>query len=102
MNQVVVLCGGQGKRLKPLTNKDPKPMVDIHGKPFLLFLVNQFKHYGVKDFLFLTGYKNKKISDFFSNGSRWGVNIDYDIGPVTWKTKKRLYKARSKIKKNFF
>ena len=102
MNQVVVLCGGQGKRLKPLTNKIPKPMVDIHGRPFLLFLVNQFKHYGVKDFLFLTGYKSKKISDYFSSGSRWGVNIDYDKGPVTWNTKKRLYKAKLKIKKNFF
>ena len=77
-------------------------MVDIHGKPFLQYLVNQFKHYGVKNFLFLTGYKSKKISDYFSNGSKWGVNISYDKGPVTWSTKKRLYKAKSKIKKNFF
>ena len=102
MNQVVVLCGGKGKRLKPLTNKNPKPMVDIHGKPFLLYLVNQFKHYGVKNFLFLTGYKSKNISDYFSNGSKWGVNINYDKGPIAWNTKKRLYKAKSKIKKNFF
>ena len=66
MKQVVVLCGGQGKRLKPLTNNNPKPMVDIHGKPFLLYLLKQFKHYGVKNFLFLTGYKSEKISDYFS------------------------------------
>lgn len=102
MYQVVVLCGGEGKRLRPLTNNNPKPMVDIHGEPFLLYLLKQFKHYGVKNFLFLTGYKSKKISDYFSNGSKWGVKIDYHKGPVAWKTKKRLFSAKSKIKKNFF
>lgn len=102
MKQVVVLCGGKGKRLRPLTKSIPKPMVDINGKPFLWHLINQFKNYGVKNFLFLTGYKSNIISDYFSDGSSLGLNIIYDKGPVSWNTNRRLYNARKKIKKNFF
>ncbi len=102
MKQVVIFCGGQGKRLRPLTKNIPKPMVEINGKPFLCYLINQFKHYGVTNFLLLTGYKSKNISDYFSNGSKFGVNIRYDKGPVNWKTNKRLYNAKKKIQKNFF
>lgn len=102
MNQVVVLCGGKGKRLLPLTKCTPKAMIEINGKPFLWHLINQFKQYGVKNFLLLTGYKSHIISNYFSNGSSLGLNISYDKGPISWNTNRRLYNARSKIKKNFF
>ena len=42
ISQVVVLCGGRGKRLKPLTDKVPKPMININGAPFLWYLLKQF------------------------------------------------------------
>lgn len=102
MKQVVVLCGGLGTRLRPLTKNIPKAMVDVNGKPFLWYLLNQFKQYGIKDFLLLTGYKNKIISDYFSDGSRWNLNITYDYGPSTWSTSKRILNAKKKISKNFF
>ncbi len=50
--QAVILCGGRGTRLKPLTDSVPKPMVKINGKPFLHHLMEQLSDEGVKDFCY--------------------------------------------------
>ena len=69
INQAVIFRGGKGLRLKSYT-KIPKPMVLVHHKPFLYYLLMQLKKEGIYNFLILTGYKSNKIKSYFKNGSK--------------------------------
>ena len=100
INQAVILCGGLGTRLKPLTKKLPKPMVQINNKPFLQYLVEQCSQNGIKNFLLLCGYKHEKIKIFFGDGKKFGVNIKYHYNPPNIQTYKRIYDARKKFHSN--
>ena len=75
----IVLCGGKGTRLRPLTNYIQKTMVPVglKQKPLLEYVVKLFKYYGVKDLVFLVNYKSEQITNYFEDGSRFGVNITY-------------------------
>ena len=99
--QVVILCGGQGKRLLPITKLIPKPMVLINDKPFLLYLINYFKSNNFKNFLLLLGYKHKNITSYFGNGNKYNVNIKYHILNENIKTSKRLYEAKKLLNETF-
>lgn len=81
INQAVILAGGQGSRLKPFTNKNPKPMVLVNGEPFLEHLINLLKENNIKEIIILTGYFGEKIEKYFGNGSRFGINIKYSYTP---------------------
>ena len=65
--KVVILCGGEGTRLKELTEKIPKPLIEIGGKPVLWHLMKMYSHYGFKDFILCLGYKGEKIKEYFVN-----------------------------------
>lgn len=101
INQAVILCGGLGTRLRPLTNKLPKPMAPINGVPFLAFLIEQLKDIGMSRILLLTGYMTEKLDAYFGNGGAFGVQISYSPGPVDWLTGKRLWEARHLIDEQF-
>lgn len=73
----VILCGGLGTRLRPLTYDIPKPMVPVLGKPFLVYLVELLRGYGIRKFIFLTGYLSEQIERYFGDGSAFGVTIAY-------------------------
>ncbi|MFZ7137694.1 MAG: nucleotidyltransferase family protein [archaeon] len=75
----MVLCGGKGTRLRPLTNYIQKTMVPVglKQKPLLEYVVKLFKYHGVKDLVFLVNYKSEQITNYFEDGSRFGVNITY-------------------------
>jgi NDP-sugar pyrophosphorylase family protein len=73
----IILAGGFGERLKPLTNKIPKPMAEVGGKPVLLHILNLLKNHGIKDFIFALCYLPEKIVSYFGDGSKFGVNISY-------------------------
>ncbi len=75
--QVVILAGGLGTRLRPLTYKIPKPMIEINGKPFLEYLIRYLKIYNLKDILICTCYLSEKIVSYFKNGSKLGVRIKF-------------------------
>ena len=99
--QAVILCGGQGKRLRPLTDVIPKPLIDINGKPFLHYLICQLANEGITDFLLLTGYKKEKISEYFSGYLNKDINIEFSEGPVEWDTGRRIWEARHLINESF-
>src|SRR3989344_1292210 len=75
--QVVILAGGLGIRLRPLTQSLPKPMVLIKGKPFLEYQLEMLKKNGFKDFILCTGYLGEKIEEYFGNGEKIGIHIKY-------------------------
>jgi dTDP-glucose pyrophosphorylase len=76
-NWVVVMAGGLGKRLEPLTNDCPKPMLKIGDKPILETILQQFVRQGFSKFCFSVNYKSEQIRDYFGDGSKWGVEIHY-------------------------
>jgi D-glycero-D-manno-heptose 1,7-bisphosphate phosphatase len=88
--QAVILAGGRGTRLKPLTDTRPKPMVEILGKPFLAYQIEQLRDQGFKKVLLLLGYLPEVVQEYCGNGSRWGIKIEYAISAVDDQTARRL------------
>jgi dTDP-glucose pyrophosphorylase len=76
-NLVVIMSGGIGKRLMPLTNDRPKPMLAIGGKPLLEVNMDNLRAQGFRRFCFTVAYKAEMITEYFGDGSKWGVSIDY-------------------------
>jgi len=76
-NTVIIMAGGFGKRLKPLTNYIPKPMVKIDNTPILEIIINKFKKFGFNNFKITTHYKGNAIKNYFGNGKKLDVKIEY-------------------------
>lgn len=76
-NIVVLMAGGLGMRLRPLTDDCPKPMLKIGGRPILETILLNFIEYGFKRFYISVNYKSEIITDYFGDGSKWGVEIEY-------------------------
>lgn len=77
IKQAVILCAGLGTRLRPLTNTMPKPMIPILGKPLLEWNIEQFKKHGVTEFFINLYYLPDAIRDYFGDGTKWSVKINY-------------------------
>src|SRR5262245_65752734 len=75
--QAVILAGGRGTRLRPLTDTRPKPMVEIHGKPFLEYLVECRAGQGLGGFFCLLDFCPEVIQNNFVVGPDWGGRFDY-------------------------
>lgn len=101
--QIAILCGGLATRLKNLAKNKAKSMIDINGKPFLEYQINNVKKYDIKDIVLCVGYLSEQIIDYFGNGEKFGVNIKYShdgekpLGPIG-----ALKKAENLLKKDFF
>jgi dTDP-glucose pyrophosphorylase len=76
-NTVFIMAGGFGKRLKPLTNNCPKPMLLVGDKPILENIIEKFITSGFYNFYISTHYLNEQIESYFGDGSQFGINIDY-------------------------
>lgn len=77
--KAVVLAGGFGKRLRPLTDNRPKPLVEVGGKPIVEWQVWWLKRFGVSTFIMCVGYLKEKFFEVLGNGSRFGVRIYYSV-----------------------
>jgi len=78
--QALIFAGGYGKRLRPLTNKLPKPLLRVGGKPIIDWQISWLNSFGVDSFVILCGYlKNKIIKDLDPLGKRMGIDIEYCI-----------------------
>ena len=75
--QVVILAGGLGTRLKPLTKHTPKSLISVHGTPFLEYQLELFRRSGVREVLFCLGHMGDQIKRHLTNGSRFGLDIRY-------------------------
>ena len=76
-NPVFLMAGGFGKRLHPLTEDIPKPLLKVGTKPILETIINRFIKSGFHNFYISTYYKAEKIHEYFGDGSSWGVSINY-------------------------
>ena len=75
----LVLAGGKGERLRPLTDTVPKPMAPVAGRPILEYQIDWLKDAGVENVVFLVGYRWESIRSHFGDGSRYGVTISYSV-----------------------
>jgi len=78
-NRVVLMAGGLGSRLRPLTEDCPKPLLKVGGKPVLETTIENLIGYGLNKFTLTVNYRADMLMDYFGDGSRWGVEIDYII-----------------------
>lgn len=97
IKQAVILAGGEGKRLFPITKNLPKPMAPINGIPFLSYLIFILKKRGIKKILILVGYKSEKIIEYYKNDQ----SIDFDYSNVKTDTGKRVLNAYDQLDNNF-
>jgi D-glycero-D-manno-heptose 1,7-bisphosphate phosphatase len=100
--QAVILAGGRGTRLGALTETRPKPMVEIQGKPFLEYQIEQLRDQGFGKVLLLLGYLPEVIQRHFGDGRHWGVQIQYSVSAVEDETARRLRLAAPLLDPCFF
>ena len=75
--KALILIGGKGTRLRPLTYKTPKCMIDVHGKTLTEHLFDLLKKYGIRDVILSVGYLKENVKEYYGDGSKFGVNITY-------------------------
>lgn len=76
-NKVLIMAGGLGSRLKELTRDTPKPMLKVAGSPILEHLIKEFKNHGFDQFILCINYRSHVIKDYFGDGEKHGVKIEY-------------------------
>ncbi len=76
-NWVVLMAGGPGSRLRPLTDDTPKPLLKVGDKPVLEIIIDNFVAQGFRRFYISVNYKADQIKDYFGDGSKWGAEIRY-------------------------
>ena len=101
-NKVILMVGGLGTRLRPLTNDVPKPMLDVGNKPILHTIVENFAKYGYTDIIMCVNYKSEIIKEYFGNGDKFGVKIEYVLESQRMGTAGALSLLQKRPKDDFF
>jgi D-glycero-D-manno-heptose 1,7-bisphosphate phosphatase len=99
--QAVILAGGQGTRMRPLSDIRPKPMIEVHGRPFLEYQVEQLREQGFHEIVLLLGYLPEVVQDYFGDGREWGLKISYSVSPEEDLTGRRLKLAEGLLDETF-
>jgi len=99
--KAVILVGGRGERLRPLTDTIPKPMLEIDGKPILEHQIRLLKKYGIGNVVICGYYLFDKIRDYFKDGSGFGVSIGYSYEESPLGTGGAIKKIESSIDSTF-
>mgnify|MGYP001322145964 CR=1 FL=1 len=101
-NKIVIMAGGEGMRLRPLTEETPKPMLKVGNKPILQTIIERFKESGYHDIIICVNYKSKKIKEHFKDGKKFGVKIEYVQEKKRMGTAGALSLIKKKFKEPFF
>ena len=99
--KAVILAGGLGTRLQPYTTFIPKPMLPLGDKPLLEHLISWLRKNGVKSIVLCVSYLRKSIEDYFEDGNRFGVTIEYAIANKPLATAGQLKTAEQFIDDTF-
>ncbi len=101
-NRVVLMAGGLGTRLRPLTNKVPKPLLKVGGKPIIQTIIENFSKQGFRDFILSVNYKAQMFEEYFGDGSKFGVKIEYVHEDKRMGTAGALSLMRDMLDRDFF
>lgn len=101
IKQAVILAGGRGTRLSPLTDSCPKPMLPVEGTPFIDILIRQLANQGISHVVLLTGYLGNQIQKHVQDGSCYGISVVCSRGEIEFDTGKRLKNAESLLQDHF-
>jgi bifunctional UDP-N-acetylglucosamine pyrophosphorylase/glucosamine-1-phosphate N-acetyltransferase len=99
--KAVILAAGEGSRMRPLTYTRPKVMLTIANKPILEHLLTEAKTAGVEEFVFIVGYHDEQIRQYFGNGDKWGVSIEYYTQRKQLGTADAVRTVRNMVEGNF-
>ncbi len=99
---VVIMAGGQGTRLKPITNIIPKPLVPVGDKPMIEIIIDNFKRIGCRNFMATVNYKHKMIENHFEELENKDFNISFYKEDKALGTAGSLFLLKDKIDKTFF
>ncbi|MFB5605144.1 MAG: NDP-sugar synthase, partial [Nitrosarchaeum sp.] len=99
--KAVILAGGLGTRLQPYTTFLPKPMLPLGEKPILEHLVDWSRKNGIKSIVLCVSYLKKSIEDYFEDGKRFGVSIEYAVSSRPLATAGQLKTAEKFIDDTF-
>ena len=100
--QAVILAAGEGQRLRPFTANKPKVMIKVANKPILEYVVEAVRDAGILDIVMVVGYKKSRIMDYFGDGSKWNVKIEYAIQRQQLGTAHALKQAEELIRDDKF
>ena len=101
ITQAVILCGGKGQKLKPITYELPKSMIPVRDKPVLEYIISHLKSEGITDIVLVVDYKHEKIISYFGKGRSMGVNIRYIIEDKPHGTAGFLKSAKDMVNDTF-
>ena len=99
--KAIILAGGLGERLRPLTNKIPKPLLPINGKPIMQHAIENLKKYGITEIIIAVSHHAQKIQEYFGDGSRLGVKISYSIEEIPLGTGGAIKTAAKNLDQTF-
>jgi NDP-sugar pyrophosphorylase family protein len=95
--KAMILSGGRGKRLRPLTDTIPKPLIEINKLPLIEWSINYLKKFGITDIVLCTGYRSKQIQDYLRKKNNLNCKIEYSIEKEALGTGGAIKKAMKKI-----
>ncbi len=98
----VIMAGGEGRRLRPLTEATPKPLIAVGGKPLIEIMIERLRRAGIGDITIAVHHKSDMIRERLGDGSRLGVRIDYAIEPKPLGTMGALTLLRGRLDSPFF
>ncbi|MFP3949664.1 MAG: NDP-sugar synthase [Candidatus Micrarchaeia archaeon] len=100
--KAVILCGGEGTRLRPYTYTVPKPMLWLGSRHILEYSVEHLRKSGIEDIILSVGYLKEQIMNHFGDGTNFGVNIDYFVEEDALFTAGAFYPHKDKLKDERF
>jgi len=92
--KTLILAAGKGTRLHPITKYIPKPMLPLHGKPLMEWVILSLIAFGIRDFVVAVSYLAEQIENYFGLGDKWHININYSRGPEPAGKAGEIWRAR--------
>lgn len=99
--KTVIMAGGKGTRIASISAEVPKPMIEILGKPILFHQIEVLKKQGIKDFIFIVGHLHEVVINYFGDGNKFDIHIEYIIENEPLGTAGALFYLKNKINDDF-
>ena len=97
--KAIILAGGKGTRLQPLTYTIPKPMLPLYDKPVMEYSIELLKKHGITEIGITLQYRHEQIIEYFGDGSQWGVTLTYFIEKSLLEQRAELSEQRPLLRK---